>query len=410
MARCPALFRALCRTRTGPILGATDHKISSSMKQESISAFRQRQHATLNLVHTWLLVGGSISLLAVCAWVFFGTAGIVYAAIFGGISLFMASRVGPAVVLRMYKARQTDRNVFPQGHAILDRLMERAGLEDRPGLYVVPSSMMNAFAVGRKHNAAIALTDRLIRSLDIRELAGVMAHELAHIKNEDVKVMAIADMVSRFTSMMSTFGLFALLANLPAILFGGGAAVPWIVVILLMSAPTIGALLQLALSRTREYDADLGAVLLTGDPDGLASALVKLEKAQGRNWEGMVLPGGRDPNPSLLRSHPRTEDRIERLMALKGSPEMIDQIAQGKVQRDEIIPEAIRRELPRKASPVPIIKRKWGRNEMSKYSDYASLLNGETIDLEEAGSHGAISGEETSEKPRIRVWRGGVWY
>lgn len=383
------------------------------MDKQGISAFRQREHATLNMVHTWLLVGGSIALLAVCAWVFFGSSGIIYAAVFGGISLFMASRISPNVVLRMYKAQLTDRTIFPQGHAILDQLMERSGLEHRPGLYVVPSKMMNAFAVGRKGDAAIAMTDRLIRAMTPRELAGVMAHELAHIKNEDVKVMAIADMVSRFTSMMSTFGLFALFANLPAILFGGGAAVPWLAVILLMGAPTVGSLLQLALSRTREFDADLGAALLTGDPDGLAAALMKLEKAQGRHWEGMVLPGGRDPNPSILRTHPKTEDRVERLMALKESPEVIGEIARGNKPREDLIPETIRRDLPKKSSPVPRIRRKWGRSETSKYADYASLLNSDAIDrlsLEDAEKEAGIHADEAEEKPRIRVWRGGVWY
>lgn len=385
------------------------------MSNPTISFFKHKQHATLNMIHTWLLVGGSLMLLAVCAWVFFGTTGIIYAGIFGGISLFMASRVSPRIVLRMYKAKAVDRGHFPQGHQLLDQLMERAGLEHRPGLYIVPSKMMNAFAVGRKNNAAIAMTDRLVRAMTPRELAGVMAHELAHIKNEDVRVMAIADMVSRFTSMMSTFGLFALFANLPSILFGGGAAVPWIAVILLMGAPTLGGLLQLALSRTREYDADLGAALLTGDPDGLASALVKLEKAQGRHWEGMVLPGGRDPNPSLLRSHPKTEDRVERLMALKNSPERIGEIARGQVSRDNLIPEPIRKQLPRQPSSVPRIRRKWGRGEGSKYADYASLLNSEAYRKLEVRSDTASTPEgegleEVSEKPRIRILRGGVWY
>lgn len=382
---------------------------------QSISHFRQRQHATLNTLHTWLLVGGSIMLLAVCAWVFFGPNGIVYAAIFGGISLFMASRVSPQLVLRMYKAQPVDRNQFPQGHAILDQLMERSGLQARPQLYIVPSKMMNAFAVGRKNNSVIAMTDRLVRAMTQRELAGIMAHELAHVRNEDIRVMAIADMVSRFTSMMSTFGLFALFVNLPAMLFGGGPTVPWIAIVLLMGAPTIGSLLQLALSRTREYDADLGAVMLTGDPDGLASALIKLEKVQGRNWEGMVLPGGRDPNPSILRTHPRTEDRVERLMALKATPEVIGDIAKGKVPHSEIIPEAMRRELPQKSSPVPRIRRKWGRSESSKYANYATLLNSEAVrqlDLE-AGDGEASAGaklEEVEGKPKIRIWRGGVWY
>ncbi len=390
-------------------------RVDNQPSGQSISYFRQKQHATLNMLHTWLLVGGSILLLAICAWVFFGPNGIVYAAIFGGISLFMASRVSPQLVLKMYKAQPVDRAHFPQGHAILDALMVRSGLEDRPRLYIVPSKMMNAFAVGRKNNSVIAMTDRLVRAMTQRELAGIMAHELAHVRNEDIRVMAIADMVSRFTSLMSTFGLFGLFINLPSILFGGGATVPWIAILLLMGAPTIGSLLQLALSRTREYDADLGAVMLTGDPDGLASALIKLEKVQGRNWEGMVLPGGRDPNPSILRTHPRTEDRIERLMALKESPEVIGEIAAGNIPNSDIIPEPIRRELPQKTSTVPRIKRKWGRSESSKYANYASLLNSEAVkrldlDSDDGNASAGAKLEEVEGKPKIRIWRGGVWY
>src|SRR5690606_36483706 len=98
-------------------------------------------------------------------------------------------------------------------------------------------------------------------------------------------------------------------------------------VLVLMAAPTLGGLLQMALSRTREFDADLGAVMLTGDPDGLASALHRLERHQGRLWEGLMLPGGRVPNPSVLRTHPATEQRIQRLMALKTPPGGRDRIS-----------------------------------------------------------------------------------
>ncbi|MCB1386090.1 MAG: M48 family metalloprotease [Nitratireductor sp.] len=385
------------------------------MNTAPLSFFRQRQHAFLNAVHTWLLVGGSLALLAICAWVFFGANGIVYAAIFGGISLFMASRVSPQMVLRMYKAQAVSRERFPAGHAILDQLVERSGLERRPDLYVMPSNLMNAFAVGRKHNAAIAMTDRLIRAMSQRELAGVMAHEITHITNEDVRVMAIADMVSRFTSLLSSFGLFAVLANLPAILFGGGAAVPWTVVLIMLFAPTVGGMLQLALSRTREYDADLGAVLLTGDPNGLASALVKLENAQKRHWEGMVLPGGRVPNPSLLRTHPRTGDRIARLMALKQPPETIGEIARGEKAPEAIIPEALRRQLPQRSSPVPRVRRKWGRSEHSKYQDYAALMGAGGVPSAEDGWSGDKPASDTSladpdGRPRIRIRHGGVWW
>jgi heat shock protein HtpX len=118
-------------------------------------------------------------------------------------------------------------------------------------------------------------------------------------------------------SLASWVGQLILLLNLPLIL-AGAAHVPWQVPLVLILSPTIMALLQLALSRTREYDADRGGAELTGDPDGLASALLKLERRVGRVWEEMFLPGRRIPEPSLLRTHPPTDARVRRLRALSG--------------------------------------------------------------------------------------------
>ena len=218
-------------------------------------------------------------------------------------------------MLRLYRAQPLAAADFPDGVRLVEALAERAGITRPPQLWLIRSKMMNAFAVGRPEDAAIVVTDAIVHGLSLRELAGVLAHEMSHIANEDIKVMALADMVSRMTSVMSTLGIIGLVLNLPAVLFGM-ATIPWLGIALLIAAPTIGGLLQLALSRTREYDADLGAAALTGDPGGLATALVKLEQAQGRLWEGLVLPGGRLPDPSLMRTHPPTAERIARLREL----------------------------------------------------------------------------------------------
>jgi len=124
--------------------------------------------------------------------------------------------------------------------------------------------------------------------------------------------MGLADVLNRITGFMSTLGLLGV-----PLMFGTGWNIPLLGLLLLIFAPTIGGLLQLALSRAREYDADLDGAALTGDPEGLASALALLERRQGAVWEGLVLPGSRIPDPSLLRTHPRTEDRIARLLALR---------------------------------------------------------------------------------------------
>jgi heat shock protein HtpX len=184
-----------------------------------------------------------------------------------------------------------------------------------PRLYYVPSSMLNAFAVGRPDDAAIALTDGLLRTLSLRELSGVVAHEISHIRNNDLWIMGLADTVGRLTRLMTLFGVALLIVSLP-LWASGAAGLPWLLVLLLLLAPQVTMLLQLALSRAREFDADLDAAGLTGDPAGLASALLELERHQQGLWEQILLPDRRQPQPSVLRSHPPTEQRVARLKSL----------------------------------------------------------------------------------------------
>jgi heat shock protein HtpX len=179
--------------------------------------------------------------------------------------------------------------------------------------------MVNAFAVGSPEHSAIGITAGLLRGLDRRELAGVLAHEISHIRRRDTWVMSLADLITRATHGLSVIGQVLLLLNFPLLLMGA-LTVPWTAVLLLILAPTLSGLLQLALSRAREYDADLGAVELTGDPRGLASALGRLERLNAGWIERIFLPGRRVPDPSLLRTHPSTAERIRRLHELEGRP------------------------------------------------------------------------------------------
>ena len=277
---------------------------------------QQRRHNLRNTLHTWLLILGAGLLMAVIAWTLYGVGGIVWAGIFGAIGLWSASKASPKLVLRLYKARRIHPGELHELQSIVRELTARADLPAVPTLHYVPSQMMNAFAVGRPEDSAIAVTDGLLRNLTLRQLAGVLAHEMSHIRSGDLKVMALGDILNRITSFMASFGLFALIFSIPANL-AAGVKVPWLGLIMLLAAPTVGGLLQLALSRAREYDADLDAAGLTGDPEGLASALQTLERKQGHMWEGIVLPGSRTPEPSLLRSHPKTEDRVTRLLSLR---------------------------------------------------------------------------------------------
>lgn len=264
-----------------------------------------------NLVQTWLIIAGLTGVLTLSAWLLFGWAGVLWTLGLAVFVLAAAPSYSPAMVLRLYKARNMSAQDVPQLWQVLSELARRAELKTVPHLYYIPSANMNAFAVGTPDNAAITVTDGLLRGLNLRQLTGVLAHEISHIANGDIRVMAIADIVNRLTGALQTVGLFLLLIGL----WQSSRAV--IAAIVLLIAPTIGALLQLALSRAREYDADLEAVQLTGDAEGLASALATLERRQGNLWENFILPGARIPDPSLLRTHPRTAERVERLLTLR---------------------------------------------------------------------------------------------
>jgi len=268
-----------------------------------------------NVLHSIVLVGGIAALTALCAYLLFGGAGVVWTFVSVALILMLGPRVAPEAIMRMYHARQVPPEQGGTIMRIVVALARRAGLEAQPKVYVIPSNMMNAFATGRRDHAFIGVTTGLLNRLTTRELAGVLAHEISHVRNGDLWIMGVADILSRLTLFMSYLAVFLAAVNLPLVLMGE-AHIPWAPVILLYFAPTISAVLQLALSRAREYDADLEGARLSGDPDGLASALLKLERYQGQFWENIFMPGRKNPAPSLLRSHPRTEDRVARLREL----------------------------------------------------------------------------------------------
>ncbi|HSS65244.1 MAG TPA: zinc metalloprotease HtpX, partial [Gammaproteobacteria bacterium] len=202
---------------------------------------------------------------------------------------------------------------------VLDTLARRAALPALPKLYYIPSSVINAFAVGTRRSAGIAVSDGMFQALSERELCGVLAHEISHIRHNDTWVMGLADLFSRLTAFFSMFGQLILLLYVPVAVFSK-LQINWLAVLALVFAPTVSVLLQLALSRTREYEADLGAAELSGDPEGFASALRKIERHQGRFLEQIFFPGRRIPDPSLLRTHPATDERIRRLRQLQPEP------------------------------------------------------------------------------------------
>ena len=271
-------------------------------------------HRWLNRLQTALLVLTLLGIAAVAGSLLLGDGGLWLALAAAGFTLLLEPAVASGLTLRLYGARPLHPNEAPDLWAVLRELAARAGLPAVPVPHYVPSGVVNAFATGSKHHAAIALTDGLLRSLTPRELTGVLGHEIAHIANEDLRVMGLADSISRLTHLLALLGQIMLLFSLPALLWGT-VAIQWPALLLLTVSPQLALLAQLGLSRVREFDADRLAAELTGDPQGLALALAKIER-ESRAW---LLPGWGNPEPSWLRTHPATTERIQRLRELADS-------------------------------------------------------------------------------------------
>lgn len=293
-------------------------EVCQQEEAEAGAVRRHTLHKLRNVLHSAILIIGMAVIAALCALTLWGAEGVLWAFFGVVLAMLLSPSIPTRLVLSLYQAQPLGRSQFPEGYAILDALSERAGLPATPKLYYVPSALMNAFALGNRHQSALAVTDGMLRALTPRELTAVLAHEISHIANNDLWIMNLADTMSRATALLSYLGIFLLLLNLPLVV-AGIVGVPWLLVLVLVSAPTLMSLMQLALSRSREFDADLDAAALTGDASGLMSALAKLEHFQGRFWERLVFPGRRIPDPSLLRTHPPTEERLRRLQHLQPS-------------------------------------------------------------------------------------------
>jgi heat shock protein HtpX len=282
----------------------------------------ERQHRRAqarNILHSIVLIAGIGLITALSAYTLLGKEAVIWALIVLVLFSFAGPSAAPEAIMRMFKARPIDTANGAGLIALVNALAKSAGLPAVPRIYLIPSATLNAFAIGTPARCVIGLTSGLLERLDERELRGVLAHEITHISNNDIWVMSLADILSRLTRIMSFFSLLLFFISVPAWLLKG-TPVPWIAIGILYFAPTFSSLLQLALSRSREYDADLGGAVLTGDPQGLASALKKLERYQGRFWEDFTMPGRRIPLPSVLRTHPETSRRIARLLELSSAP------------------------------------------------------------------------------------------
>lgn len=276
-------------------------------------------HTVSNFLSAAALIGGMVLLLGLLGWVFAGPTGWVWALVISVVLLIVSPKLSPGWVMRLYRARPLSLNEAPSVYAKLETLARRAGLEQLPALYYVPSQVANAFATGHRTAAAIGVTDGLLRQLSSRELNAVLAHEVSHLKHNDLWLQNLSGTLGRVTSFFFLAGQFLLFLNLPLVLMGG-RHISWLAIGVLMVAPFASMMLQLALSRNREFSADLSAAELTGDPKGLASALVKIDQQQ-RAWPMrlMMWPGRPQDQGGLMRTHPATTERVKRLLALSGN-------------------------------------------------------------------------------------------
>jgi len=294
------------------------------MNRESLVAHKLR-----NNLQTAALVAVLAMLCAYLAW-FIGGAGLAWGAL-GAVALLYLTNpaASPRLAMSLYRGQLVSYEEAPRLYEVVTEFSRRAGLGRLPRIYYIPTRLMNAFTTGSREDAAIGVSDGLLRRMSLRELAGVLAHEISHVANGDTRVMAFADLVSRITGILSFAGQLMLLVSLPLWLLTD-VDIPWLPMLVLLLGPTISALAQLALSRSREYEADRSAAELSGDPEGLASALQKLEYYQGSLWERLMLPGQRIPDPSLLRTHPPTEERVRRLLDLRGLADLPPTVPGGR--------------------------------------------------------------------------------
>jgi heat shock protein HtpX len=273
-----------------------------------------QSHKQRNRFHTTLLIANMLLLLLLLCLSLFGSDGVLLMLFAFGLLVLFTPRASAWLTLRLHHARQLPFDAAPNLYRIVEQLSQRAGLEQHPLLFYIPSATPNAFAMLEGDQPLIAVTDALLNRLNQAELTAVLAHEISHIRNGDLVVMMFADLLNRLTSSLSTVGWLMLVLFLPVWLLSD-VMLPWLAIVLLLLAPLASTLLQLALSRTREFDADLDAAELTGDPATLATALMKIEQSHDK-WWFLLLPSRHSENPAWTRTHPSTAERVRRLRAL----------------------------------------------------------------------------------------------
>ncbi len=273
------------------------------------------QHRWRNRVHTFLLLASLFGFFMVIARLILGSGFLLPVILLAAFTSFLPAALTPRILLRQLQARPLEPHQAPDVASLVRTLSNRAGLRHEPRLFLIAKPGPIAFTMGGGEHAVVVLSMDLLRSLSPRELAGVLAHEIGHIRNGDLLLLRLSYSMTGLVRLLSMAGLVLLFFSLPMLALSG-TAIPWGLVLVLALAPQAMMLIQLALSRSREFDADLAAAELTGDPAGLARALQSLEYFGQGFWKRFLRPANMNPVPVFLRTHPLTAERIRRLQDL----------------------------------------------------------------------------------------------
>ena len=275
-----------------------------------------------NWFKTTILMAGIVVLFGTVGAALGGASGMLIALAFAGAMNIYAYWFSDKAVLKMYNAREVDAQTAPKFYHMVQELAQNAGLP-MPKVYIIDEAQPNAFATGRDpEHAAVAATTGIMRILSERELRGVMAHELAHVKHRDTLISTISATIAGAIASIAQFGM----------LFSGGArdrgVHPAVALLIMIVAPLAAMLIQMAISRAREFEADKGGAEISRDPEALAAALQKIHdyahqipmdtaEQHPETAQMMIInPLSAGGLKGLFSTHPQTEERIARLMAM----------------------------------------------------------------------------------------------
>jgi heat shock protein HtpX len=294
--------------------------MAGQSEQASVLIKLSERNGMFNWLKTAVLMAAIVALFGVIGASLGGQSGMLLALGFALLMNVGAYWFSDKLVLRMYNAQQVDGSTAPELYNMVQELADKAGLP-MPRVYIIDDQAPNAFATGRNpENAAVAATTGIMRLLSAREMRGVMAHELAHVAHRDILISTISATMAGAISALANF----------AMLFGGRdsggrPSNPIATIAVMLLAPLAASLIQMAISRAREFEADRGGAEISGDPLALASALEKIDHyARGIPFEAaerhpetaqmMIMnPLSARGVAGLFSTHPATEDRIARL-------------------------------------------------------------------------------------------------